>query len=180
MRKSVLTPEARSESREPSYTAPLTPKQRKVAQLVGRGDSWNAAALKAGYSQGASNVAAWKNDPRILAIIAAEQKKNEETVDMSRKKVMDGFLEAIDIARIQADPTAMIKGWTEVAKMCGYYAPDTKKVEISISAKRLVDKFETMSDEELLKYAEKDIIDVLPTEPKALEAPDEAVPDVRD
>jgi phage terminase small subunit len=180
MRKSVLTPQERADSREPSYSAPLTPRQRKVAQLVGRGDSWNSAALKAGYSQGASNVSAWKNDPRMQQLVLAEQRRNEASVEMTRKKVMDGFLEAIDQARVQADPATMIKGWTEVARMCGYYAPDAKKIEISISAKRLVDKFETMSDEELLKYAEKDILDVAFTEKGADEAPQEALPAVQD
>lgn len=181
MRKSALTSlEGLPDGDARTFGGSLTPKQRKVAKLVGQGESWNSAAKKAGYASGSSNIAVWKTDPRMMSIVAAEQKKNELVADMSRKKVMDGFLEAIDIARIQADPTAMIKGWTEVAKMCGYYAPDTKKIDISISAKRLVDKFETMSDEELLKYAEKDIIDLVPIEHSSQETADEEVPSVPD
>lgn len=166
MPRSALTP-LRDPDREKTYVAPLTPRQRKVAELVGRGETWNKAALTAGYSQGASNVSTWKEDPRIQSIIQAERAKNEAVVNMDRKRVMEGFLEAVDMARIQADPATMIKAWTEVARMCGYYAPETKKIDISISAKRMVDRFETMSDEELLKYAEQNVIDVTPTEKEA-------------
>lgn len=167
MQRSALTPVAREASRKPEFVAPLTPKQRKVAELVGRGSSWNQAAKDAGYSQGASNVSAWKEDPRIMAIVEAERAKNEAVVNMDRKRVMEGFLEAVDIARVQADPATMIKAWVEVARMCGYFAPETRKIDISISAKRMVDKFETMSDEELLKYADQNVIDITPTEKEA-------------
>jgi len=167
MPRSALTPEAREASRKPEFVAPLTPRQRKVAELVGRGESWNQAALQAGYANGASNVTAWREDPRIQSIVSTERAKNESVVNMDRKKVMEGFLEAIDIARLQADPATMIKAWSEVARMCGYYAPETKKIDISISAKRMVDKFETMSDEELLKYADQNVIDVTPSEKEA-------------
>jgi phage terminase small subunit len=161
MGRSVIIPDK-------TYSAPLTAQQKKLATYVGRGMNWGQAALKAGY---ASEQTAYtlNKDPRVLALVAEEQKKHEAVVNMSREKVMNGFLEAVEIARLQAEPATMVKAWSEVARMCGYYAPETRKIDISISAKRLVDKFETMSDEELLKYAEKDIIDV---EAKLLEAPE--------
>ncbi len=167
MPRSALTPQAREASRNPEFVAPLTARQRKVAELVGRGSSWNQAAKDAGYAQGASNVSMWREDPRIQSIVEVERTKNEAVVNMDRKRVMEGFLEAVDIARVQADPATMIKAWAEVARMCGYYAPETRKIDISISAKRMVDKFETMSDEELLKYADQNVIDITPTEKEA-------------
>jgi phage terminase small subunit len=47
----------------------------------------------------------------------------------------------------------MIAGWREIAKMLGYYEPERRKIDVSVSAKRMVDQFETMSDEELLRLA---------------------------
>lgn len=91
----------------------------------------------------------------VYPIVLAEQHRNAAVAQMTREKVMNGFLEAIEMARIQADPKVMINGWTEIGRMCGYYAPELKRIDISLSAKRMVDKFETMSDEELLQYAEK-------------------------
>jgi phage terminase small subunit len=154
--------------------APLTEKQRALARNVGQGLSWANAAVKAGFSAN-SAMSYYQQDPRIQAAIRAEQARFEKVNDMDRKRVMDGFVEAIEMARIQSDPTAMIKGWTEVAKMCGYYAPETKKIEVSVSAKRLIDKLETMSDDELLRYAEKqaETIDFVENEPqKALVGPE--------
>lgn len=138
----------------------LNPKHKRIAEAVGRGASVAEACRKEGIKS-STNLS---SDPRFQAVVAIERQKNAKVVEMTREKVMNGMLEAVDMARVQADPHAMIKAWTEIGRMCGYYAPDVKKIEVSVSAKRLVDKFETMSDEELLKYAEKDIIDILANE----------------
>ena len=63
-------------------------------------------------------------------------------------------MDAIQIARMNADPTAMIKGWSEVGKILGHYAPEVKKVELSVGQQRLQSKYEAMTDEELLEIAE--------------------------
>ena len=89
-----------------------------------------------------------------------EWAKAEKMSEMSKKKVMDGMLYAIDQAKLLADPSAQIAGWREVAKICGYYEPQKVKLEVSVSAKRMFSQFETLSDEELLKIAETEIIDV--------------------
>lgn len=138
----------------------LIPRHQRIAEAVGRG----ASMVEACRNEGIKVYANLSTDPRFQAVVAKERKKNELAIEMTRDKVMQGLLDAVDMARVMSDPHAMIKGWTEIGRMCGYYAPDTKKIEVSVSAKRLVDKFETMSDEELLKYAEKDIIDLFANE----------------
>jgi phage terminase small subunit len=75
---------------------------------------------------------------------------------MTRKKVMDGMLEAIEMAKIQADPGVMVNGWREIGRMCGYYAAEKKVLDINITAKRTVDKMETLSDAELLEMIDRD------------------------
>ncbi len=44
----------------------------------------------------------------------------------------------------------MIRGWTEIGKMLGHYAPEVKKVELSMNQRALMNKYEAMSDEELM------------------------------
>ena len=87
---------------------------------------------------------------------ALRQARDElsSAAQISRADVLDGFMEAINLARLSADPQAMIKGWTEVGKMLGYYAPEVKKLEISDNQKRLQSKFESMSDEDLMRVIE--------------------------
>lgn len=113
------------------------------------------AARIAGYSQPEGQGTAILNSPKIQEAIRYLHKKNEKVADVSRKKVMDGFLEAIDMAKMQSDATAMISGWREIGRMCGYYAPEVKKVDINITSKRIIDKLETMTDEDLLRMVEE-------------------------
>ena len=62
---------------------------------------------------------------------------------------MKGFLEAIDIARAKSDPAGIVAGWREIAKMCGFYAPERKQVELSAAACAHRQRIADMSDEEL-------------------------------
>jgi hypothetical protein len=48
----------------------------------------------------------------------------------------------------------MIKGWSETAKVLGLYAPEVKKIEMSMNQKRLASKYEAMSDQELFDIIE--------------------------
>jgi hypothetical protein len=45
---------------------------------------------------------------------------------------------------------AQIRGWVEIAKLLGYYAPEVKKLNLSVSGQVLMSKYEGTSDEELL------------------------------
>ena len=69
---------------------------------------------------------------------------------------MDGMLEAIEMAKMQSEPGVMVAGWREIGRMCGYYAAEKKILDINITAKRAVDKLETLSDAELLEMIEED------------------------
>lgn len=117
------------------------------------------AGSLAGFAVPAVQSYSVEKKPHVAAAIAKERAKAERVSDMSKKKVMDGFIEAIEQAKLMADPGSQIQGWKEIARMCGYYEPTKVQVEVSVSAKRLFSKFEVLSDEELLKLAETEIID---------------------
>jgi hypothetical protein len=76
------------------------------------------------------------------------------SAQITRADVIDGFMEAINIARLAADPASMIKGWSETAKVLGLYAPEVKKIEMSMNQQRLQSKFESMSDADLVDIIE--------------------------
>lgn len=132
----------------------LTDQQRLFVEQIIKGKPPIVAARIAGYSQPESQATTVAKSPKVAAAIQYLYKKHEKAADMTRKKVMDGMLEAIDMARLQADAGNMIAGWREIGRMCGYYAPEVKKIDISISAKRVIDKMETLSDEDLVKMIE--------------------------
>ena len=73
---------------------------------------------------------------------------------MTRQRVMEGLLEAVEMAKIQADPTAMIAGWREVGKMCGYYEPVKKQIDVNITGNVVMERLNRLSDADLLKLIE--------------------------
>jgi phage terminase small subunit len=64
--------------------------------------------------------------------------------------VLADLLEAVQIAREQRNPAAMISGAREVGKLLGFYTPEVQKVEVSFDGRGLWRKYEAMSDAELI------------------------------
>lgn len=163
MEKNVYSPKV---TRLTSPVHYLTEQQQIFCREILKGKSPQVAARIAGYSQPRAQGNAILNSPKVQEAIRYLHKKHEKVADMNRKKVMDGMLEAIEMAKLQADPAVMINGWREIGRMCGYYAPEVKKIDINISAKRVIDKLETLSDEELLRMVDESqrVIEVEATE----------------
>jgi len=111
----------------------------------------------AGYSENGNDYEkVLLRNPKIQAAIKMLQKNYERSVVASRQKVLEGFLEAIEQAKMMSDPAVQIAGWREIGKMCGYYAPEVKEVNINVGAKRVISQLEVMSDDQLLDLIEKD------------------------
>ena len=70
---------------------------------------------------------------------------------MTRKRVMEGLLEGVEMAKLMAEPSAMIAGWREIGKMCGYYEPVTKRIDLNVTGNVTMQRLERLSDAELLK-----------------------------
>lgn len=137
--------------------APLTEQQRRfVMHLVHDKLPQTAAARMAGYGDCASIASALMKNPKIQRAIAEERREYAIASGMTKQKVIDGFVEAIDLGRIKGDPVAMIAGWREIGKMCGFYEPSKTKVEVSVQGQVLLQRLNSMTDEELLKLAEGD------------------------
>jgi hypothetical protein len=138
----------------------LTDMQRAYVKARANGMNMKAAAQAAGYQHPGIISCKLERNPFIRAELTKQFAFMEKAGEITKKKVLDGMMHAIDQAKLLADPTAQISGWREIAKICGYYEPQKVKVEVSVSAKRMFSQFEALSDEELLKIAEQDIVDV--------------------
>ena len=142
---------------------PLTEKQKLFVQHWAKGDSITSASYRAGYADGGKVAYQLVKMPNILKLKAKYEAEWEATGAMSRQKVMDGMLEAIDMARMMAEPASMIAGWREIGKICGYYAPVEHKVKVDVSGNVIVDRLNSLSDAELLKIIQGGAQAVLPT-----------------
>jgi hypothetical protein len=132
----------------------LTSMQSTLVDATLQGKDRVAACAAAGYSQPfkQQNVP-FKSEAVQLALHEA-RKELSSAAQITRADVIDGFMEAINVARLAADPASMIKGWSETAKVLGLYAPEVKKIEMSMNQQRLKSKFESMSDADLVEIIE--------------------------
>lgn len=138
---------------------PPTEKQRLFALHWASGETISTAAARAGYEGCPTYGYRLARQPNILAIYNAEKAKYEEAAQMTRKKVMDGLLEGIEMAKLAGEPASVISGWREIGKMCGYYEPVVRRIELSVEGKNLTDRMNRLSDAELLAIVEQGLIE---------------------
>jgi hypothetical protein len=136
----------------------LTAKQQAYVENRAYGMGKQDAALGAGYS-GAPEASRLEQLPKITEALAEERAANARSMGFSRQDVLDGLKQAIDDAKLLADPSAQIAGWREVAKICGYYAPEVKQIQLSAGQLRARGELELMSDDELLQLAGGSVIE---------------------
>lgn len=151
-RKGNLGAAKRKLVRPDSVLMNLTDRQRNaVLNVVEKGMPQRQALVAAGYAS--ENHKYVFQVPKVKEAMKECFKYAEERMKMDRDKVLDGFMEAVEMAKIQADPEVMIQGWREIGRLCGYYAPEVKKIQMDVNHKRLMNQFETLTDEELMKIA---------------------------
>jgi Terminase small subunit len=112
-----------------------------------------AAAVRAGYSPRTARQQAYEllTRPDVAEAVRQGEAEIAAKAQLTRKVVMHGFLDAIGLARLRADAGAMIAGWREIAKLCGFYAPERKQVEVvSTAGLELSARFEQMTDAQLV------------------------------
>lgn len=160
--KTILPTLSGGTSKNPD--APLTHMQRSfVNALVRDNHTKTGAAKAAGYSPNAAATVAraMLAQPRIQIAVAAERASYAIASGITKKAVVDGFIEAVDMARIKADPLVMIAGWREVGKLLGFYEPTKVAMSVSVGGQVLLSKMNTMSDAELLEQiAETNLSDM--------------------
>lgn len=146
---------------EANPNRPLTTKMKDFVKYWAQGESILSASVRAGYTDGGTYAYRLAKDPAILKIYHAEKEAYAQAVGMTRQRVMEGLLEAVEMAKIQADPTAMIAGWREVGKMCGYYEPVKKQIDVNIAGNVVMERLNRLSDSELLKLIEQQTTNAL-------------------
>lgn len=103
-----------------------------------------------------SQVAQWKlKSPAFRRQLDIEYNRTQQAAGMDRKQVLQGILEAIEIAKDMRQPSSMISGWKEVGRMCGFYEPERREITLSVDKKQVLEELKSMSTQELLEYAAK-------------------------
>jgi phage terminase small subunit len=140
-----------------SEVSKLTPRRAQfVREYVASGNAAEAAR-RAGYSERTARAIACEvlTKPDVQEAIQALQAENAAQWGIARKDVIAGVLEAIEMARVQGEPMAMIAGYRELARMMGFNAPEAHRVEVvtPAAASAMLAKLAAMSDADLAALA---------------------------
>ena len=153
---------------------PLTEKQRLFVKNWAAGDTPHNAAIRAGYSEGGATLAyRLIRMPNILRLYEEEKRLYEDSAQMTRKRVMEGLLEGVEMAKLMAEPASVIAGWREIGKMCGYYEVVRKKVDINVTGNVVMQRMERMTDADLMKLIQGTVQDVIAHEGQSTDEDDE-------
>lgn len=133
-------------------------RQKKVLfiEAMSMGLTPKQSAVRCGASEGTDPrnldraVHTLLNDPWVDKELRMLETENRKSMAMTRDKVQAIVLEAIDMGRLIADPMAIIRGAQELNKMCGFYAPEEKKITLTAGQRRVTQKYDAVSDEDLL------------------------------
>ena len=108
-----------------------------------------------------TQVAKWKkNSDKFMVALETEHRRSRQVLNMSRKNVMRGILEAIDMAKDMRQPNGMITGWKEIGRMCGFYEPERREIKLSVDGQQMIEQLRTVSKEKLLELAaQQDAVD---------------------
>jgi phage terminase small subunit len=156
--------EARSRGRDTGTNAaaalvdenkPLTEMQKAFVKNWAAGDTILASSIRAGYADGGTYAYRMARMPNILRLYNEEKRAYEAASNMSRKRVMEGLIEGIEMAKSMSEPASVIAGWREVGKMCGYYAPVEVKHKVTHEGTVMIDRMNRMSDVDLLKFIQE-------------------------
>lgn len=128
--------------------ADCTEKQRVFMKHYGDGETVYTAAKRAAYSGVADAYELMKNES-FAALAQAQRQKNADAVQMTRERVMNGLIEAAEMAKLMAEPASMVSAWREIGKMSGYYAPIETKIRVEGNI--TLDKMNRLTDAELLE-----------------------------
>lgn len=138
----------------------LTQKQKLFVKYWAEGDTISNAALRAGYNDGSSMAYRMARDPAILKLYNEEKRLYAESCQMTRKRVMEGLLEGIEMAKIQGDAGNVIAGWKTVGQMAGFFEPVRRKVDINIKGDITMQKLDRLTDAQLLRLIKGEVTDV--------------------
>lgn len=134
---------------------PLTARQAKFVEEYLLSGNATDAARRAGYSARSAKQMASENLTKhdIQQALQARGQATAQQLELTRQDVIQEFQGAIALAREQKNPAAMIAGWREIAKMCGFYAPERVTIELSAESRVRRAKYEAMDDEALFQIA---------------------------
>lgn len=134
----------------------LTNKQKQFANLYALLGNASEAARQAGYSERSAKVTACRllTKANVAHAVAERRAEYAAELQITKEDVIAGVLSAVEMARRQENPAAMIQGCSALARLLGYFTPETARVEIGLDAAAVGARMAALSDADLLAMAQ--------------------------
>ncbi len=136
-----------------TISRPLTTKQSRFIDEYMVDMNGAAAAERAGYSKKTSRAIACEllTKPDIQAALQARGAALARDLEITRTGVVQGLLEAFEMAKADRQPSIMVSAMAAVAKLLGFYAVEARGVDLTVGRDAVQANIERMTDSELLK-----------------------------
>lgn len=125
-----------------------------------RGVPRRESAIMAGYKvdESGKGPAQVEKSKAVSTALALARQELAQKTGITKEEVLQGLKDAAEMARVMADPQAMVRAFSEIGKMLGFYEPEKKVVEHQVG-KQTMEALRMLSDEELLKLAKGRVIE---------------------
>lgn len=91
------------------------------------------------------------NKPHIVQARQLAKQELRDTMAITKDDVVHGVRDAIDRARIIAEPSTEIRGWEVISRLLGFDAPTKIDVNLRESIHVVQQQVRSLPDEELVK-----------------------------
>lgn len=109
------------------------------------------AAYFSGYSYGQAQRLL--KTEKLVEQANALKKQLEHKYEITRDRVVQGMVDAVERAKIYGDVKTELNAWKELGKMHGHYAPSEHRIHISKDAARLERELQELPTHKLLELA---------------------------
>lgn len=129
----------------------LSLKQQRFVDEFAIDHNASRAARAAGYGAGSAKVTASRllTNANVRAAVTVREQEAARDLRMTRERVLNGMIEAFELAKERREPAGMIAACRAIATLCGYYE---KRPQLDGPAMLDGDatQLEAMSDQELI------------------------------
>ena len=145
---------AKEDAQGQTYKLVLEPKQSEFLELMATAAFVGVKELCKQVGIRQTTFDKWRSTSEdFRKALNIHYNRNLLATNMSRKKVMEGLLESIEMAKDQRQPNSMITGWKEIGRMCGFYEPERREITLSVNSKEILEELTTLSKDKLLEMA---------------------------
>jgi hydroxylamine reductase (hybrid-cluster protein) len=116
------------------------------------GASKQQSAIFAGYADVDKAGDQVEKSTLVQEELAKTRAETAKRVEVTKEDIAEWLKDAFDMAKLMADPQAMVRAAAELGKMLGHYAPEVKKVVHGVDAETRA-ALKGMSDADLLRLA---------------------------